>query len=180
MAIIREIPKVSQTLLGAQGTIASTGDMIVSAGNDLTVHGAAIAAGGSASVSAGHDMTVDAVQSVTSQSLMQNSNRHWEATGVTDETSAITAGGSLAMQSGNDMRFAGAQVTAVGDLAAVAGGNLTATTVTNTAKYDNVATDSRTRQEVDHAWDEQAVGTSFTAGGNATLAASVPMRRRAT
>ncbi|SDC59812.1 hemagglutinin repeat-containing protein [Paraburkholderia lycopersici] len=163
--------KVSQTLLGAQGTIASTGDMLVSAGNDLAVHGANIAAGGSASVGAGHDMTVDAVQSVTSQSLNQNANRHWEANGVTHETSAITAGGNLAMQSGNDMTLKGAQVMAGGDLAAAAGGNLTATTVTNTAKYDNVAADSRTRQQVDHTYDEQAVGTSFTAAGNATLGA---------
>lgn len=163
--------KVSQTLLGAQGTIASTGDMLVRAGNDLTIHGAAMTAGGSASVTAGHDMTIDAVQSETSQSLTNNAKHHWEENSVTNETGAITAGGNLAMQSGNDMTLRGAQVTAGGDLAAVAGGNLTATTVTNTAKLDNVATDSRTRQEVDHAYDEQAVGTSFTAGGNATLGA---------
>jgi filamentous hemagglutinin len=90
---------------------------------------------------------------------------------VTNETSAITAGGDLAIQGGNDMTFRGAQVTAGGDLAAVAGGSLSATTVTDTAKYDNVATDSRTRQQVDHTYDEQAIGTSFTAGGNATLGA---------
>ncbi|WP_134167283.1 hemagglutinin repeat-containing protein, partial [Paraburkholderia caballeronis] len=163
--------KVSQTLLGAKGTIASTGDMLVSAGNDLTVHGANITAGGSASVSAGNDLTVDAVQSATSQSLTQNANRHWEENSVTNGTSTITAGGNLAVQSGHDMTLKGAQVTAGGDLAAVAGGNLTATTVTNTAKYDNVAADSKTRQEVDHTYNEQAVGTEFTAGGNATLGA---------
>ena len=163
---------VSQTLLGAQGTIASTGDMLVGAGNDLAVHGAAITAGGSASVTAGHDMTIDAVQSSTSQSLKNNANHHWEENSVTNETSAITAGGDLAMQSGNDMTLRGAQVTAGGDLAAVAGGNLSATTVTNTAKLDNVAADSKTRQQVDHTYDEQAVGTSFSAGGNATLGAT--------
>lgn len=163
--------KVSQTLLGAQGTIAATGDLLVGAGNDLTVHGANITAGGDASISAERDLTVDAVQSVTSQSLTNNANHHWEQTTVANETSAITAGGNLAMQSGNDMTLKGAQVTAGGDLAAAAGGDLNATAVTDTMRYDNVAADSKTRQQIDHTYDEQAVGTNLTAGGNATLAA---------
>ncbi|WP_233833523.1 hemagglutinin repeat-containing protein [Paraburkholderia sp. ZP32-5] len=163
--------KANTTLLGAQGTIASTGDMVIAAGNDLTVHGANISAGGGAQITAGHDITVDAVQSATSQSLAQNDQHHWEESSVTNQGSAISAGGDLGIQSGNDMTFAGAKVTAGGDLAAVAGGNLAAATVTNTSKYDNVATDSKTRQEVDHTYDEQAIGTSFTAGGNATLGA---------
>ncbi|MBN3805140.1 filamentous hemagglutinin N-terminal domain-containing protein [Paraburkholderia sp. Ac-20336] len=162
---------VSQTLLGAQGTIASTGDMVIAAGHDLTVHGANIAAGGNAQITAGHDITVDAVQSATSQSLAQNDRHHWEADSVTHQTSAISAGGDLAIQSGNDSTFKGATVTAGGDMEVVAGGNLTATTVTDTAKFDNVAADDRTRQEVDHTYDEHAVGTTFTAGGNATLGA---------
>nr|WP_322786961.1 hemagglutinin repeat-containing protein [Paraburkholderia ginsengisoli] len=163
--------KVNTTLLGAQGTIASTGDMVIAAGNDLTVHGANITAGGSAQITAAHDISVDAVQSTTTQSVTLNDQHHWEANGTTNETSAISAGGDLAMQSGNDMTLRGAQVSAGGGLAAVAGGNLTATTVTDTAKYDNVATDGSSRKEVDHTYDEQAVGTSFTAGGNATLGA---------
>ncbi|MGF6573842.1 filamentous hemagglutinin [Paraburkholderia sp. GAS333] len=164
--------KVSQTLLGAHGTIASTGDMVIAAGNDLMVHGANISAGGSAQITAGHDITVDAVQSTTSQSVTLNDQHHWEASGTTNQTSAISMGGDLAIQSGNDMTLRGAAVSAGGDLAAVAGGNLTATTVTDTAKYDNVATDDKTRKEVDHTYDEQAVGTTFTAGGNATLGAT--------
>ncbi len=75
------------------------------------------------------------------------------------------------MQSGNDTTFKGAAVSAGTDLAVVAGGNLSATTVTDTAKYNNVATDSKTRQEVDRTYDETAVGTTFSAGRNATLAA---------
>ncbi|OLL27985.1 filamentous hemagglutinin [Burkholderia sp. SRS-W-2-2016] len=163
--------KVSQTLLGAQGTIASTGDMVIAAGNDLTVRGANISAGGDAQITAGHDITVDAVQSTTSQSLAQNDQHHWEESTVLNQTSAISAGGGLAIQSGNDATFRGATVTAGGDMAVVAGGDLTATTVTDTAKYDNVAADSKTRKEVDHTYDERAVGTSFTAGGDATLGA---------
>ncbi|SEK01673.1 filamentous hemagglutinin [Paraburkholderia diazotrophica] len=163
--------KVSQTLLGAQGTIASTGDMIVAAGHDLNVHGANISAGGNALIAAGHDINVDTVESQTSQSVAKNANHHWEANSTLNETSGISASGGLAMQSGNDMTFKGAAVSAGSDMAVVAGGNLTATTVTNTALYNNVATDDNTRKEVDRTYDEQAVGTTFKAGGNGTLAA---------
>ncbi|WP_211709063.1 two-partner secretion domain-containing protein, partial [Paraburkholderia aspalathi] len=163
--------KVNTTLLGAQGTIASTGDMVVSAGRDLLVHGANLAAGGDAQVTAGRDITVDAVQSTMSQSVTKNADHHWEANSTTSETSAISAGGSLSMQSGNDTTLRGAQVSAGKDLSVVAGGNLTATTVTNEARYDNVATDGSSRKEVDHTYDQQAVGTTFSAGRNATLAA---------
>jgi len=163
--------KVSQSLLGAQGTIASTGDLFVVAGNDLAVHGASIAAGGNAQIAAGHDITVDTVQSDTSQSVTKNADHHWDASSTINQTGAITAGGSLAMQSGNDTTLKGATVSAGGDMAVVAGGNLTATTVTNTATYNNVATDDKTRKQSDHSYDEQAVGTNLTAGGNATLAA---------
>ncbi|WP_199545304.1 hemagglutinin repeat-containing protein, partial [Paraburkholderia kururiensis] len=163
--------KVNTTLLGAQGTIASTGDLMVSAGRDLTVHGAVISAGGDGQITAGRDITVDTVQSTTSQSVTKNSQHHWEADSTTHEGSAISSGGSLVMQSGNDTTFRGTAVSAGTDLAVVAGGNLSATTVTDTAKFNNVATDSKTRQEVDRTYDETAVGTTFSAGRNATVAA---------
>jgi filamentous hemagglutinin len=163
--------KVSQSLLGAQGTIASTGDLLVVAGNDLSVHGASIAAGGNAQIAAGHDITVDTVRSDTSQSVTKNVDHHWEASSTINQTGAITAGESLAMQSGNDTTLKGATVSAGGEMAVVAGGNLTATIVANTATYSNVATDDKTRKQSDRSYDEQAVGTSISAGGNATLSA---------
>ncbi|MFM0500963.1 hemagglutinin repeat-containing protein [Paraburkholderia caffeinilytica] len=163
--------KVSQSLLGAQGTIVSTGDLLVVAGNDVAVHGASIAAGGNTQIAAGHDITVDTVQSDTQQSVTKNADHHWEASSTMNQTGAITAGGSLAMQSGNDTTLKGATVSAGGDMAVIAGGNLTATTVTNTATYNNVATDDKTRKQADRSYDEQTVGTTISAGGNATLAA---------
>ncbi len=163
--------KASVSLVGRQGSIASTGDLLVRAGNDLTVHGANFTAGGNAQVTAGHDIVVDAVQSVGSQSVTQNSQHHWEADSTTHQGSTISAGGSLAMQSGNDTTFKGAKVSAGQDLSVIAGGNLTATTVTDTSRYNNVAADSRTRQEVDRTYDETAVGTAFSSGRHATLAA---------
>ncbi|MFV8643610.1 hemagglutinin repeat-containing protein, partial [Ralstonia pseudosolanacearum] len=163
--------RANVTLVGRQGAIASTGDLLVRAGNDLTVHGANITAGGNAQVTAGHDILVNAVQSTTSQSVTKNGQHHWEADSTTHQGSTISAGGSLAMQSGNDTTFKGAKVSAGQDLSVIAGGNLTATTVTDTSKYNNVAADSKTRQEVDRTYDEAAVGTAFSAGRHATLAA---------
>ncbi|UZF19628.1 hemagglutinin repeat-containing protein [Ralstonia pseudosolanacearum] len=163
--------RANVTLVGRQGAIASTGDLLVRAGNDLTVHGANITAGGNAQVTAGHDLLVDAVRSTTSQSVTKNGEHHWEADSTTHQGSTISAGGSLAMQSGNDTTFKGATVSAGQDLSVIAGGNLTATTVTDTSKYNNVAADSKTRQEVDRTYDEAAVGTAFSAGRHATLAA---------
>ncbi|WP_343655415.1 hemagglutinin repeat-containing protein [Paraburkholderia caribensis] len=163
--------KVTQTLIGAQGTIASTGDMVIAAGHDLNVHGANIAAGGNAQIAAGHDINVDTVESHASQSVTKNADNFMHADTTLNQTSGISAGGSLAMQSGNDMTFKGASVSAGGDMAVVAGGNLTATTVTNTASRDDVTRGDKTRSGEDRSYDEQAVGTSFSAGGNGTLAA---------
>ena len=164
--------KVSTSLIGQQGTIAATGDLSVQAARDLTIHGANLSAGGDALVTAGRDINVDTVQSTTNQSMYLNDRHHWEESTTKNVTSGITSGGSLGMQSGNDMTLKGATVSAGKDLSALAGGNLTATTVTDTAKLDNVAADSKTRKEVDHNYDEHAVGTQFTAGGNAALGAA--------
>ncbi|RQZ59925.1 hemagglutinin repeat-containing protein [Burkholderia sp. Bp9004] len=163
--------KVNTSLIGQQGTISATGDLAVQAGRDLTLHGANLSAGGDALVTAGRNINVDTVQSTTNQSMYLNDQHHWEESTTKNVTSGITAGGGLAMQSGNDTTLKGATVSSGKDLSVIAGGNLTATTVTDTAKLDNVAADSKTRKETDHNYDEHAVGTQFTAGGNATLAA---------
>ncbi|VBB14142.1 hemagglutinin repeat-containing protein [Burkholderia stabilis] len=163
--------KVGQSLIGQQGTIASTGDLAVQAGRDLSVHGANLSAGGDALVTAGRDINVDTVQSKTDQSLYLNDRHHWEESSTTHVTSGVDAGGKLTMQSGNDTSLKGATVTAGKDLAVVAGGNLAATAVTNEHQLNNVAVDGRSRKEVDRTYDQQAVGTTFSAGQNATLGA---------
>ncbi|MBJ9939470.1 hemagglutinin repeat-containing protein [Burkholderia multivorans] len=165
------VSKVNTSLIGQQATIAATGDLAVQAGRDLTLHGANLSAGGDAMVTAGRNIAVDTVQSTTNQSMHLSDQRHWEESTTKNVASNIEADGSLAMQGGNDVAFKGANVSAGKDLNVMAGGDLTATTVTDTAKRDNVATDGRARKEVDHSYDETAVGTTFTAGRNAALSA---------
>ncbi|WP_081085138.1 hemagglutinin repeat-containing protein [Burkholderia territorii] len=165
------VSKVSQTLVGQQGTIASTGALILDAGRDLTIHGANVSAGTDAFVTAGRDINVDTVQSTTNQSMHLNDQRHWEESTTTNVVSGVNAGNNLTMISGNDATFKGATVSAGNDLQVSAGGNLTATTVTDEHQLNNVAVDGRARKEVDHTYDQTAVGTTFSAGHDAGLAA---------
>ncbi|WP_227791512.1 hemagglutinin repeat-containing protein [Burkholderia sp. BE17] len=166
------VSKVSTSLIGQQGTIAATGDLSVQAGRDLTLHGANLSAGGDALVTAGRDINVDTVQSTTNQSMRLNDQRHWEESTTTNVTSGINADGNLTVLSGNDATFKGAAVSAGKDLSVVALGNLTATTVTDEHKLNNVAVDGRARKEVDHTYDQTVVGTTFSAGHDAGLAAA--------
>ncbi|WP_080432178.1 hemagglutinin repeat-containing protein [Burkholderia ubonensis] len=165
------VSKVHQTLLGRQGSIAATGDLTVDAGRDLTIHGANMSAGNDAFVTAGRNINVDTVQSTTTQSMHLSDQRHWEESTTTHMTSGIDAGGSLTMLSHNDATFKGATVSAGKDLLVSADGNLTAMTVTDEHRLDNVAVDGRARKEVDHTYDQYVVGTTFTAGRNVGLAA---------
>ena len=164
--------KASTSLIGQQGTIAATGDLSVQAGRDLTLHGANLSAGGDALVTAGRDINVDAVQSTTNQSMYLNDQHHWEESTTKNVTSGINADGNLTVLSGNDATFKGAAVSAGKDLSVVALGNLTATTVTDEQKLNNVAVDGRARKEVDHTYDQTVVGTTFSAGHDAGLAAA--------
>ncbi|CAB3783732.1 hemagglutinin repeat-containing protein [Pararobbsia alpina] len=175
--------RASATVLGARGTIASTGNMVVTAGRDLTVHSGEITAGlgrsdGDMQLTAGRDFTVDTVESTTSQSVMRNDRHHWEARKATHQSSLIASGGALAIHSGNDSTFKGARISAGKDLDIGAGGNLVATAVLNDTRFDNVAADDETRQETGHTYDQQAIGTQLSAGRNATLAAGSAGSRR--
>ncbi|WP_185633641.1 hemagglutinin repeat-containing protein, partial [Burkholderia stagnalis] len=166
------VSKVSTSLIGRQGTIAATGDLSVQAGRDLALHGANLSAGGDALVTAGRDINVDTVQSTTNQSMYLNGQHHWEESKTTNVTSGINADGNLTLLSGNDATFKGASVSAGKDLSVVALGNLTATTVTDEHKLNNVAVDARARKEVDHTYDQTVIGTTFSAGHDASLAAA--------
>ncbi|EDT40971.1 hemagglutinin repeat-containing protein [Burkholderia ambifaria] len=163
--------KVNQTLLGQQGSIASTGALTLDAGRDLTIHGANVSAGTDAFVTVGRDINVDTVQSTTNQSMHLNDQRHWEESTTTNVVSGVNADNNLTMISGNDATFKGATVSAGNDLQVSAGGNLTATTATDEHQLNNVAVDGRARKEVDHTYDQTAVGTTFSAGRDAGLAA---------
>ncbi|MGT2455575.1 hemagglutinin repeat-containing protein [Cupriavidus basilensis] len=163
--------KASTSLYGQQAGITSHGDMLLSAGRDVAATGSTLSAGGDAAVIAGRDLTFDTLEGKTRQSLYNSDKHHGEDSRTRHAVSTVKAGGSLTATSGGDTALKGTQVQAGTDLTMIAGGNLSATAVTNEATHDNVARQSRRRQQEEHSRDQATVGVSLSAGGNATLAA---------
>ncbi|ESH86953.1 filamentous hemagglutinin outer membrane protein [Cupriavidus sp. HPC(L)] len=163
--------KASTSLYGQQASIQSSGDMLISAGRDVTASGSNIAAGGNAIVIAGRDLTFDTLAGKTQQSVY-NSDKHHSADSRTEHAvSTVKTGGSLTTTSGGDTILKGTDVQSGTDLTMVAGGDLAIAAVTNETTHDNVARQTKRRQLEEHSRDQTTVGASLTAGGNATLAA---------
>ncbi len=163
--------KASTSLYGQQAGITSTGDMLLSAGRDITATGSNINAGGDAALLAGRNLTLDTLEGKTRQSLYNSDKHHGEDSRTEHSVSTIKTGGSLTTSSGGDTTLKGTQVQAGTDLTMVAGGDLVASAVTNETTHDNVARQSKGRQEEDHSRDQATVAVNLSAGGNATLAA---------
>ncbi|MGD3369864.1 hemagglutinin repeat-containing protein [Xanthomonas citri pv. citri] len=144
-------------LRGGDAVSVTTGkDLIVSAGNDLQLHGVTIAAGGSAALQAGNDLSLTPTTGLDGK--------------VATRTS-LSTGDSLQLTAGNDLTIRQAEVKAGGDLIAAAGNNLNVESVVNDSQSnsDNSrngktrVTTTTTTQTI----DQQAL----TAGGNLILSA---------
>ncbi|MGD3652317.1 hemagglutinin repeat-containing protein, partial [Xanthomonas citri pv. citri] len=104
-------------LRGGDAVSVTTGkDLIVSAGNDLQLHGVTIAAGGSAALQAGNDLSLTPTTGLDGK--------------VATRTS-LSTGDSLQLTAGNDLTIRQAEVKAGGDLIAAAGNNLNVESVDN-------------------------------------------------
>ncbi|MBB5865793.1 filamentous hemagglutinin [Xanthomonas arboricola] len=144
-------------LRGGDAVSVITGrDLVVSAGNDLQLHGVTIKAGGSAALQAGNNLSLT------------------PATGLDGKVATrtnISTGDSLQLTAGNDLTIRQAEVTAGGDLIAAAGNNLTVESVLNESETNSYksrngktrVTTTTTTQTI----DQQAL----TAGGNLVLSA---------
>ncbi|WP_277937988.1 hemagglutinin repeat-containing protein [Xanthomonas vesicatoria] len=144
-------------LRGGDAVSVTTGkDLIVSAGNDLQLHGVTIAAGGSAALQAGNNLSLTPTTGLDGK--------------VATRTS-ISTGDSLQLTAGNDLTIRQAEVKAGGDLIAAAGNNLNVESVLNDSETNSYnsrngktrVTTTTTTQTI----DQQAL----TAGGNLILSA---------
>ncbi|MGK3148405.1 hemagglutinin repeat-containing protein, partial [Xanthomonas phaseoli pv. dieffenbachiae] len=144
-------------LRGGDAVSVTTGkDLIVSAGNDLQLHGVSINAGGSAALQAGNNLSLTPTTGLDGK--------------VATRTS-ISTGDSLQLTAGNDLTIRQAKVKAGGDLIAAAGNNLNVESVLNATETDSYqsrngktrVTTTTTTQTI----DQQAL----TAGGNLILSA---------
>ncbi|WP_016851508.1 hemagglutinin repeat-containing protein, partial [Xanthomonas citri] len=144
-------------LRGGDVVSVTTGkDLIVSAGNDLQLHGVTINAGGSAALQAGNDLSLTPTTGLDGK--------------VATRTS-INTGDSLQLTAGNDLTIRQADVKAGGDLIAAAGNNLNVESVLNDSETDSYKTrEGKTRvttTTTTQTIDQQAL----TAGGNLILSA---------
>ncbi len=144
-------------LRGGDAVSVTTGkDLIVSAGNDLQLHGVTIAAGGSAALQAGNNLSLTPTASLDGK--------------VATRTS-ISTGDSLQLNAGNDLTIRQAEVKAGGDLIAAAGNNLNVESVLNETETNSYnSRNGKTRVTTTTATqtiDQQAL----TAGGNLILSA---------
>ncbi|MEA9700233.1 hemagglutinin repeat-containing protein [Xanthomonas campestris] len=144
-------------LRGGDAVSVITGqDLIVSAGNDLQLHGVTIKAGGSAALQAGNNLSLTPTTGLD---------------GKVATRTTISTGDSLQLTAGNDLTIRQAEVKAGGDLIAAAGNNLNVESVLNESETNSYnsrngktrVTTTTTTQTV----DQQAL----TAGGNLILSA---------
>ncbi|WP_355508383.1 hemagglutinin repeat-containing protein [Xanthomonas cannabis] len=144
-------------LRGGDAVSLVTGkDLIVSAGNDLQLHGVSINAGGSAALQAGNNLSLTPTTGLDGK--------------VATRTN-ISTGDSLQLTAGNDLTIRQAEVKAGGDLIAAAGNNLNVESVLNDSETNSYnsrngktrVTTTTTTQTI----DQQAL----TAGGNLILSA---------
>ncbi|MEQ2334161.1 hemagglutinin repeat-containing protein [Xanthomonas euvesicatoria pv. euvesicatoria] len=131
-------------------------DLIVSAGNDLQLHGVTIKAGGSAALQAGNNLSLAPVVGLD---------------GMAGTRTSISTGDSLQLAAGNDVTIRQAEVKAGGDLIAAAGNNLNVESVLNDSQTDSYKSrNGKTR--VSTTTTTQTIDQQeLTAGGNLILSA---------
>ncbi|WP_258077229.1 MULTISPECIES: hemagglutinin repeat-containing protein [Xanthomonas] len=137
-------------------SITTGKDLVMSAGNDLQLHGVTINAGGSAALQAGNNLSLTPTTGLDGK--------------VATRTN-ISTGDSLQLNAGNDLTIRQTEVKAGGDLIAAAGNNLNVESVLNETETNSYksrngktrVTTTTTTQTI----DQQAL----TAGGNLILSA---------
>ncbi|MGQ5255687.1 two-partner secretion domain-containing protein [Xanthomonas arboricola] len=142
---------------GGDAVSVTTGkDLLMSAGNDLQLHGVTINAGGSAALQAGNNLSLTPTTGLDGK--------------VATRTN-ISTGDSLQLTAGNDLTIRQADVKAGGDLIAAAGNNLNVESVLNETETNSYKTrNGKTRvttTTTTQTIDQQAL----TAGGNLILSA---------
>ncbi|WP_181143200.1 hemagglutinin repeat-containing protein [Xanthomonas arboricola] len=144
-------------LRGGDAVSVTTGkDLVMSAGNDLQLHGVTIKADGSAALQAGNNLSLTPTTGLDGK--------------VATRTN-ISTGDSLQLTAGNDLTIRQANVKAGGDLIAAAGNNLNVESVLNETETNSYKTrNGKTRvttTTTTQSIDQQAL----TAGGNLILSA---------
>ena len=136
----------ARTVIGATGSIESTGNLALDAAKDITIKGADVKAGGDASLAAGGNVTLETIQDKRADSTYKASQGLWGISSSSESThtatttnigSTLETGGNLKIKSGGDTTIAGSAVKVGGDLALDAGGNVNVVSVQDTVETSN-------------------------------------------
>ncbi|WP_459623631.1 hemagglutinin repeat-containing protein, partial [Dickeya oryzae] len=111
----------SQSLV--QSTLASGGDLSLSAGRDLNGTAAQLSATGTMALSAGRDLSLLSAEQEQFSSNVWNRHLDWQQT-VTQQGTVLNAGDGLSLRAGQDLTLQGAQAETRGALTAQAGRDL--------------------------------------------------------
>ncbi|MGE8360952.1 DUF637 domain-containing protein [Pseudomonas sp.] len=110
--------------------IEASGDLSLSAGNDLRNIGGALQVGGNADLSAGNDVVIGSA--AAENGLMRQDKRHFISnTSTTQYGSDVQVGGNLAVQAGNDLAVIASTIKAEGDISLLAEGDTTIASAAN-------------------------------------------------
>ncbi|AIY42069.1 Putative large exoprotein involved in heme utilization or adhesion of ShlA/HecA/FhaA family [Collimonas arenae] len=157
------------TAVGAVGAIAATQNLVMSAGQNVNLQGAKVTAGGNAMVTAGSAINVETVS--TGSQYVQSTA---QGTTVMQNTHAvgsdIAAGGNLGVVSKGDTTITGSNLSSGKDMLVAAGGNMTIQNAVDSSSYHTDGHVGNATQVLDQH-GQTAVGSSLSAGGNATVLA---------
>ncbi|MEI7378174.1 hemagglutinin repeat-containing protein, partial [Dickeya chrysanthemi] len=106
-----------------QSTVASGGDLSLSAGRDLSGTAAQLSAAGTLGLSAGRDLSLLSAGEEQFSSNAWNRHQDWQQT-VTQQGTVLNAGEGLSLRAGQDLTLQGAQAETRGALTAQAGRDL--------------------------------------------------------
>ncbi|WP_284602905.1 hemagglutinin repeat-containing protein [Dickeya dadantii] len=106
-----------------QSTVASGGDLSLSAGRDLSGTAAQLSAAGTLGLSAGRDLSLLSAGEEQFSSNAWNRHLDWQQT-VTQQGTVLNAGEGLSLRAGQDLTLQGAQAETRGALTAQAGRDL--------------------------------------------------------
>ena len=178
----------ARTVIGAAGSIQSTGNLSLDAAKDITVKGAEVKAGGDASLAAGGAVTVDTIQDKSVDSSYKASQGLWGLSGKSESSrtatttnigSTLETGGNLTVKSGGDTTIAGSNVKVGGDLGMDAGGDVNIVSRQDTVEQTTSSSRSglgvggglygKTTTDTD-SFKGRNAGSTLEVGGNADIA----------
>ncbi|MFQ3789857.1 DUF637 domain-containing protein [Halomonas sp. A29] len=149
-----------------QATLTAGQNLILNAGRDLSLAAVDVTAGGNGLIAAGRDLALETLATGSAMSGGRLQRSQQQEVGTT-----LAFGNDLTLMAGQDLYARAANVSAAGDLAAIAGRDIEIE-----AGHSSQHDERRTRRT--HTIDSQSrvQGSDFSAGGNLTLTAGEDLR----